>query len=209
MLFRPPSTHKNNLAGSRRAFTLVEMMVALTIFGLVMAAVTRQLIKGVELSLKTATMLEFAKNGRALIDRLNNDVANAQAMIIYSEFADSTSALNDGYGNYVVMHQINTSGTITRTVGYYLKANATGGTYSLYRHDSQDGAIAAGTLPDASTSGTHRVVVRTVRVPSGTNVKLFRDWEGKGFTLRGQFGTPDGRGTGRLENVQCTLTSRS
>ena len=210
MILRQKPTHPKTHATSPRAYSLVEIVVALTIFGLVMAAVTRQLIKSVELSLATDRDVESARSGRFLLDRLNNDVVNAQAIAIYSEFTDRTSPITDThYGNYVVMHQIDAAGVTTRTIGYYLKASDSGATYALYRHDSQDGVLVPNTLPDAATSGTHRLIVRTVRLPQGTDVKLFRNWSDKGFTLRGQLEAPDGSAGGRLENFQCSLASRN
>lgn len=210
VILRQKSTRPKNRATSPRAYSLVEIVVALTIFGLVMAAVTRQLIKSIEISVATDRVVESARSGRFLLDRLNHDVVNAQAITIYSEFTDRTTPITDThYGNYVVMHRIDATGVTTRTIGYYLKATAAGGTYALYRHDSQDGVLVPNTLPDAATSGTHRLIVQTVRLPPGTDVKLFRNWNGKGFTLRGQLEAPDGSVGGRLENFQCSLDSRN
>ena len=192
---------------SRRAFTLVEMIVALALVGLLMAAVTRQMVESASLSMKVASTLEYSRNGRALIGQLQQDVASAQVVRCYSEFSDRSSPVGTGaYANYVVLHQVNADGTVARTVGYYLASNGDD-TYALYRHDSADGVIPPGTLPDVGTAKTHRRLVRTVQIPDG--VKLFRKWRNRGLTLRGQFGTADGHAYRKLEYLQCTFTTRS
>ena len=129
-------------------------------------------------------------------------------MTFYAEFNDRSAAVGEGgYGNYVVFRQVDVTGNVTRTIGYYLQATGEAGTYSLYRHDSADGVLAPDTLPDAATAGTHRRLVRTVKLPP--NVKLFRNWRKRGLTLRGQFGTADGHAYKQLEYLQCSLTTRS
>lgn len=201
----PPSLLR---ARRRRGFSLPEMMIALVIFGLVMTAVTRQMIESVSITLKTSRMLEYSRNGRVLIARLGSDLRSAQTTILYPEFDSRSAAVTAGnYGNYLVLHQVNTSGTITRTIGYYAVANGSSGTYILYRHDSAAGHSTAGALPGTNTSGTHPVVVGTFKVPTGT--KLFRNWSERGISLRGQYGTATGASTDSLNYIQCTLTTRS
>jgi len=200
------SQHAAPVRRNRRALTLVEILVALTIFGLVMTVVTRQLIESASVTLKTSRLLEYSRSGRNLIGYLGNDMRSAQTMTLYSEFNSRSTTMSAGsYGNYLVLHQVNASGTITRTVGYYAVAN--GSSYILYRHDSADGVITAGTLPAAGTQGTHRVLVGTFKVPSGT--KLFRNWSDRGVSIRGQYGTATGAATSALNYIQCTLTTRS
>jgi prepilin-type N-terminal cleavage/methylation domain-containing protein len=195
-------------ARRRAGLTLVEMIIAVTIFGLVMTAATRQLIEGVKLSMKTAQALEFESSSRRLLDRLNEDVRSAEIVTVFPGFEDRGAAVGDGgYGNYVVMHQVASSGTVTRTIGYYLQSNGADGTWALYRHDSANAGLVPGELPGLSTSGTHLRLVSTVRVPEA--VRLFCAWRNRGFTVRGQFGSPQGAASGRLEYVQCSLTTRS
>jgi prepilin-type N-terminal cleavage/methylation domain-containing protein len=204
--FRPSPS--SAVARRRAGITLVEMIVAVGIFGVVMTAATRQLIEGIKLSAKTAQTLEFESSSRRLIDRLNQDVRSAELVTVLPGFDDRSSSVGDGnYGNYVVLHQVAGSGTVTRTIGYYLRSNGAAGTWALYRHDSEDGTLMPGELPDASTSGTHLRLVGTIRVPA--DVKLFRAWRNRGFTLRGQFGAPQAGATSRLEYIQCSLTTRS
>lgn len=192
----------------RRGFSIPEMMIALTIFGLVMTAVTRQMIESVSITLKTSRMLEYSRNGRNLMARLGSDLRTAQTTILYSEFNSRSTAITAGnYGNYLVLHQVNSSGAITRTVGYYAVANGSTGTFILYRHDSAAGHSTAGVLPVTGTSGSHPVVVGTFKVPSGT--KLFRNWSDRGISIRGQYGTTTGASTDALNYIQCTLTTRS
>jgi hypothetical protein len=182
------------------------MLLALTIFGLVMAGVTRQLIESATITLKTSRTLEYARSGRNFIAQLGADMRSAQSMTLYPAFNSRSAAVGAGdSGNYLVLHQINSSGTITRTVGYYAVAN--GASLVLYRHDSADGVITPGSLPAAGTQGTHRVLVGTFRVPSGAS--LFTNWRSSGVSLRGQYGTAPGAAAGTLNYIQCTLTKRS
>lgn len=191
-----------------RGFSMPEMLIALTIFGLVMTAVTRQLIESASVTLKTSRLLEYSRNGRNLVSRLGNDLRSAQTMTLYSEFNSRSTAITPGgYGNYLVLHQVNTSGTITRTIGYYAVASGSSGTYTLYRHDSAEGASTAGSLPNTSAQGSHPIMVGTFKVPSGT--KLFRNWSDRGVSIRGQYGTTTGASTSVLNYIQCTLTTRS
>lgn len=197
--------------GRRHGLTLVEILVSLTIFGLVMTAVTRQLIEGVSLTLKSSRLLEYARSSRFVLENMDHDVRAAQTIILYSEFnARSTPQTSGTYGNYLVLHQVNSSGTITRTIGYYAVPVGTTGTFSLHRHDSNDGVVAAGTLPATSTSGTHRRLIATLRQPTTpTGVKLFQNWNGRGVSVRGQFGTAEGKAASQLNLVQCTFATRS
>lgn len=186
-------------------------MIVIALFGLVMAAVTRQLVESGALALKSARLIEYSRNARNVIERMSSDVRTAQSIVIYPEFNDRTAPVAIGsYGNYLVLHMLNSSGAITRTIGYYAVADSAAGTLTLYRHDSADGGgLTPGNLPVASTSGTHRRVVRTLKIPSGSGVKLFNNWDGFGVTLRGQFGAVDGQGTSRLDYIQCRLATRS
>lgn len=192
----------------RRGLTLVEVLVALTVFGLVMLVVTQHLIECSWITLKTSRLLEYSRGGRVFIGQLGRDLADSQTMVMYPEFNDRATAVSaSSYGNYLVMHYVNSSGTITRTIGYYAVPNGSTGTHILYRHDSADGVLAAGTLPNASTSGTHDVVIGTFRLPAST--KVFRNWNARGVSIRGQYGTVPGASIDSLNYIQCTLTTRS
>lgn len=188
-----------------RGFTIVECMVALTIFGLVMTAVTRQLVESASITLKTSRLLEYSRAGRNFIGRLGIDLRSAQSMTLYTSFTDRTVAGATGTGNYLVLHELNAAGTITRTTGYYAVAN--GSSYKLYIHDSNTGSVAAGSLPATTTSGTHTLLLGTFKVPSGA--KLFTNWSNRGVSLRGQYGTAAGAADSSLNYIQCTLTTRS
>ena len=112
-------------AHARRAFTLVEILIALSIFGLVMTAVATQLIESVAISLKTSTSLEHSRNTRELIDELRQDVANAQVMELYPQFNDRGARRSDQQlGNYLVLHRLTPTGVVLQTVGYYVVADA-------------------------------------------------------------------------------------
>lgn len=187
--------------------TLVEITVALTVCGFLMLGVTRALVDTGTIALKTSGSLEHAHNSRELIDRLAQDIGEAQILVLYPSFSDRSTTLRDGNsGNYLAIHWINSTGTIIRTIGYYAMPDASGTGWVLYRHDSRDGLVAAGSLPGSTTSGTHRVVTRAVRLPDSN--KIFRCIRDRGIILRGEFGTP-GLTRGRTEFVQCAISTRS
>jgi prepilin-type N-terminal cleavage/methylation domain-containing protein len=193
---------------SRRGMTLVEVVFALTVCGLLMLGVTRALVETASLSIRTTSSLEHARNSRELIEHLSQDVGEAQILILYPSFTDRSTERRAGeLGNYLAVHWINSSGTIIRTIGYYAMQDASGTGWVLYRHDSADGVLAAGTLPAASTAGTHRPITRAVRLPDSNC--LFRNVLDRGVILRGEFGTAGGGARTRTELIQCAISTRS
>src|SRR5690606_16550566 len=115
MAHPPPALPPSHLSRRSRGFSAVEMIIALAIIGLVMAAATRQLIEGVSVTLKTSRLLEHSRSGRNLIGQLGHDLSAGQTLILYPEFNDRSSPLNpDESGNYLVLHQVDPGGTITR-----------------------------------------------------------------------------------------------
>jgi type II secretory pathway pseudopilin PulG len=190
------------------AVTLVEVMISLTLVGLMMAAVTSQLLESGSLTLRTARSLEHARSARELTGRLAEDMRDAQLMVLHPTFDDRSVQRRDSErGNYLVLHQLDAAGAIVRTVGYYLVPDGTGTAGILYRHDSADGVLAAGTLPGTETRGTHRAVTRAVRLPDAAG--LFRCVRDRAVSMRGEFGTPDAAQSGRPEFIQCTFATRS
>lgn len=188
--------------------TLVEVIIALAVVGLLMAAVMSQMLESVSLGLKAAGTLEHSRSTRELILRLSEDTRNAQQMIIHTTFADRSSPRRDGQlGNYLVLHQINSSGSVVRTIGYYTVPLSGGNGWMLHRHDSADGLTSPGTLPASGTSGSHRVVTRAVNLPESSN--LFRSVRDRAVAIRGEFGSAGNARIGRTEFVQCILSTRS
>ena len=192
----------------RHGYTLAEVIVALALFGLLMAAVTRQLVESGWISFRTARTLEHAHTGRYALDQLAADINSAQSILLYPSFVDRSKKQAEGsYGNYLVLRELDANGTTTRTVGYYLTTGPAEGTWSLYRHDSRDGVLAPDALPNAATAGQHRLIVRQLRLPDG--LAFFRNWRSRGATVRAQFGDTPGPSTSQLQYLQCTFTTRS
>lgn len=213
-MFRPTENMGSNLCRlraarrRRRAFTLVEVLIVLGIFAFLMIIMTSQLIEGAALSFKTSRSLDYARNARQIIGWLAADTHSAQLMTIYPAYADRSTTASDGEsGNYLVLQELDTNGAIVRTVGYYAVANEPGNTWTLYRHDSDEGVLDPETLPDSAASGTHRRFIRTLRLPEENT--LFRNLRNRSFSLRGEFGTADNAPNARLEFIQCALTTRS
>lgn len=192
----------------RTGFTLTEMIIALTISGLLMAIVASQLVESGALTVRIARALEHSRNARELMDTLSSDIRAAQIMKLYPSFSERATVARDGEsGNYLVLQTVSGTGTITRTIGYYMDALPNHGGWALYRHDSARGDNAADALPATSSEGSHRVVKRAVRLPDSN--RLFRCVRDRGVSLEGEFGTADAGGSGRPEFVRCTILTRS
>jgi prepilin-type N-terminal cleavage/methylation domain-containing protein len=192
----------------RRGFSLVEVLVALGISGLVLTVVAAQLIESSKLSLNVSQTLEHSRNAREIIDALSTDVRASQILRIFPNFNDRSSEARDGQsGNYLVLQTIDSSGTVTRTVGYYVVSLGDNKGWALFRHDSQLGDNAAGTLPDVSAAGSHRKIKRAVRLSEAGF--LFRSVRDRGVAIHGEFSTPDKSGSGRTEFIRCTISTRS
>jgi type II secretory pathway pseudopilin PulG len=188
------------------AFTLVELLVAMGIAGLVLAAVATHLIESSALGLKTAHTLEHVRNSRQLVAELSADIRAAQFAVLYPEFDDRSVELASGQtGNYLVLHRMDASGAIVSTVGYYLEAS--GSVWQLRRHDSAAGHSAAGAMPAAGTLGTHPIATRVVQLPGTTG--LFTRLRENGYIVRGQFGRAEGASLGRNHYVHFAACTRS
>jgi hypothetical protein len=183
-------------------------MVAFGVAGLLFAAVTKHLVESARLSNRIAHTLEHSCNARELIDKLSTDVRAAQILRLHPDFTDrSTIARDSQPGNYLVLHFIDGSGHITRTVGYYVASLGENQGWALYRHDSAHGDSAAGELPASGTSGRHRLVKRAERLPDAN--QLFRSVRDRGVSIHGEFGVIEPRGLNRTEFIRCTISTRS
>jgi prepilin-type N-terminal cleavage/methylation domain-containing protein len=192
----------------RRGFTLVEILMALGISGLVLTMVASQLIESSKLSVNITQTLEHSRNAREIIDALCADVRAAQILRIYPSYTDRSSEARDGQsGNYLVLQSISSTGTVTRTVGYYVVALSGDQGWALYRHDSDRGDSAASALPDATSAGQHHKIKRAVRLSEAGF--LFRSVRDRGVSIHGEFSTPEKSGTGRTEFIRCTISTRS
>lgn len=182
--------------------------MALTITGVVMMLVASQLVESASLGVRVTRTLEHSRNARELLDRLSLDLRAAQVMRLYPSFVDRSSTARDGEtGNYLVLQNVDSTGTITRTIGYYVTAQRHGAGLALCRHDSAAGDSAASALPDAASAGTHRVLKAAVRLPDSD--RLFRCVRDRGVAIHGEFSTEATGGSGRTEFIQCTLFTRS
>jgi hypothetical protein len=188
--------------------SLAEVVIALGLSVLLLAAVCAQLVESATLSLRTSHSVEHSRGARELTARVSADVTGAQIVRLYEGFASRGTPRRDGEtGDYLVLHWIERDGTTVRTVGYYAVPAPDGVGWLLYRHDSADGVVVAGTLPDPGTVGTHRLVNRAIRLPDAN--RLFRCWRDRGVSFRGEFGTGNDANRGTHELVSCTISTRS
>lgn len=200
----PRPTHTRSL---RSGFTLFETVIALGIVAFVFTMITRQLVETSRLSLNVTRTLEHSRNAREFLDTLAADIRSAQVVVIHPDFTTRDTVQRDGQaGNYLVLHRFNPSGTITRTVGYYVVNLGSNG-WAVYRHDSATGDSSTGVLPASSSQGTHRLIKRAVRLSSSNN--LFTSTRDRAVSVEGEFGTHDTFSSKRTEYIRCTLSSRS
>lgn len=198
--------HNKRLA--RSGMTLVEVIICLAITGLLLAAVSTHLIESASLGLKTSSTLEHSRSARELIDRLSRDIRDSQIMELHVSYADRSDIRRDGeLGNYLVLHSVDDAGVIVGTIGYYAVTADGGDGWILYRHDSENGDSAAGSLPEVGAVGSHRIVTRAVQLPTSDN--LFTCVRDRGVSLQGEFGTAGQGKRGRSEFIRCTISTRS
>jgi hypothetical protein len=182
--------------------------MAMALTGVLLTIVAAQFKESATVSLRISRTLEHSRNARELIDTLSADVRGAQLMRLFPSYSDRSREARDGEsGNYLVLQYVDAQGAITRTIGYYATARQGGGTWSVYRHDSNAGDSAPATLPAPDREGTHRRIKRAARLPDSN--QLFRCVRDRGVSVRGEFGAIDGGGSDRTEFIECTISTRS
>jgi prepilin-type N-terminal cleavage/methylation domain-containing protein len=203
-------THANRpRCGSfRSGITLIEVMICVTIAGLVLSIAATNLVESAELGLKASQTLEHSRSARELFDRLTIDIRHAQVMSLYSSFEDRSRKRRDGEaGNYLVLQTVDDHGNITRTVGYYIEPASDGSGGVLFRHDSERGDSTAELPPGIATAGDHQVVTRSVQLPGSSS--LFTCVRDRGVSVHGEFGGVDGSARGRPDFIRCVISTRS
>ena len=109
-----------------RAFTLVEVLIAITIFSLVVIAIFSLYLSGVGFYRRGTTRSELLQNGRVILERMSREIRQAREIVTeLSETesgATSTILFEDGHisPNYHYIHYFQEGDLIKREViGYY------------------------------------------------------------------------------------------
>ncbi len=194
--------------------TLVEVMLAASIFGMVMAAATTWMLSMLDICGMSTGVALVSRDMRSLTAAMTDEGRNANSFIIYNSFTDRTrvSSISSG-GDYLVLNISDAAGDTERTVGYYRDAGANN-EGPVRKHDSAAGGPAAGTLPSTSTVQAWPEVVELSRGLSGTEQKLFCNYGSQSFMVGGQIIQKGARKQGTWENratstYNFTITPRS
>ena len=114
---------------SRAAYTLVEMLIAMAVFGLVMAGVLSFFLQGLDMFHFDVGKLRVNRDIRAFTSELSDNATYSNYFRIYRSFTDRAVAQLDGRsGDFLVLAYVDPDDTerIERLVGYYRAPDATG-----------------------------------------------------------------------------------
>ncbi len=145
---------------SRRGVTLVELMIAMAISGLVLAGVMSTYLFIARSSVRVSNYTTMEREATLSLERLGREVRMAEALVSSGSPLDSvklTIPNNSGTGSHEVTYTYSaTAGTLTRIEGSektVLIRNIQAGSFSFKRFDKlQNSLDLPGTvLPDYST----------------------------------------------------------
>lgn len=152
----------------KRAFTLIEMIVVLSIMGFVLAAISSMYIYSLRTSNTTTLNLQMNQKLRALSSTMFNDMEAADGFVLYQSFQSSRALVPlAGKGNYLVLYYTDNNDLIYKVIGYYLLDNATNANpLALKRHETTFSVtytdMTQVPLPGPSTSGAHLTLLDKV-----------------------------------------------
>lgn len=167
------------------AFTLVEMLIALSIMGFILAAISSMYLYSIRTSATTTVNLQLNQKLRSFTSILLNDVEAADGLVVYTAFQGTrTLVAPGGKGNYLVLYYTDYNQRIYKIIGYYLLDNATDANpLALKRHEtvftSTYTDLSQVPLPAATTTNTHTILLDKASgqhlVGTATFVFLYQD----------------------------------
>lgn len=167
------------------AFTLIEILIALSIMGFMLAAISSMYLYSVRTSNTTTISLQLSQKLRSFTSTILNDVEAADGLVVYTSFQGTRTLVSSGgKGNYLVLYYTDYNQRIYKIVGYYLLDNATDANpLALKRHEtvftSTYTDLSLVPLPAASTTSAHAVLLDTASGQhlqgSATSVFLYQD----------------------------------
>lgn len=117
------------LPSDRRAFTLAEMLIAVSIFTMVIAFATTFFVDSYRTLFKSQTALEANRSSRSFLGYLSEDGREADSFAIYPSYSGSLSSANriptGNSGDFIVLAETELSTLETkyiRLIGYYTRA---------------------------------------------------------------------------------------
>ncbi len=167
------------------AFTLVEILIALSIMGFILAAISSMYIYSIRTSNTTTVNLQLSQKLRSFTSTILNDVEAADGLAVYTSFQGTrTLVASGGKGNYLVLYYTDYNQRIYKIVGYYLLDNATDANpLAFKRHETVFSStytdLSQVPLPAANTTSTHTTVLDKVSGQhlqgTATSVFLYQD----------------------------------
>lgn len=110
-----------------KAFTLVEVMVAVVILGIMGTALGSLYLYSLRASNITTNNVKLATQIRTFCDQIRIDTQGASEFAIYNNFDVSPRVLatTNQVGNYCVLHYTDANNLIYKSIGYYILSGAT------------------------------------------------------------------------------------
>lgn len=149
---------------SRVAFTLPEILIALSIMGFILAAISSMYIYSLRTSNTTTVSLQLSQKVRTFTSSILNDVETADGLAVYSSFQGTrTLQTVGGKGNYLILYYTDYNQQIYKIVGYYLMDNASDANpLAFKRHETVFSStytdLSQAPLPAANTTSAHTVL---------------------------------------------------
>jgi len=201
-----PKSHRGS-----RGFTLAEIMVALTVMGLVIAGVMTFFLQALKVYYYDSGRLMVNRDMRTFTNALANDAVASNYFRIYPTFQNRTAPVTDGTsGDFLVLAFTDTNNTagayyITQLTGYYRSPNDSTNPSSLgpvrrfsktiaTADQSKDLPTLVGLYIPATATPTDPVVIQLAQGLS--NGTLFYDYRDRSIMVRGQivdYGSQGGR----------------
>lgn len=172
----------------RAGFSLVELMIAVTLGTLLMTGVTRVFISMMDMSYYTMGKLQVSRDIRTFTSEMSASAKGAALFEIYPSFDDRSETAADGStGDYLVLYYRNHEGDIYKVVGYYrMIDDATANEGPVLKHSLVlDPAVSSMddiTLPTDSTAG-NTIVELSRGLADG---RLFYNYYGHSVMVRGE-----------------------
>lgn len=205
------NSHLRRAGNTSSAFTLIEILIAMGIFGLVMTGILSVFIQSLNIYHYDAGKIMVNRDIRSFTERITQNATYANYFLIYTDFATRTTtstitdpdtgatstvtvdaSVNDGLsGDFLVLvFKDDTDDTkVSRLIGYYRAPTSTDSegpvrSFDMTISPSSNAAVYT-LLPAVSTMNTHSEVVELSKGLS--NGKLFYNLFDRSVMIKGQF----------------------
>ena len=183
--------------GAKRArigYTLVELMVALAVFGLAMLGTLGFFLQGLNLYHYDGGKLQVNRDIRTFTSEMSDNATYANYFLIYPSFTDRTGPINDGLaGDFLVLVFLDPANPqrIQRLVGYYRSPdnpgdpNSTGPVRKFdFSYSPSTTTLPASLLPPVANISDYDEVIEVSRGLS--NGKLFYNFYDRSIMVKGE-----------------------